>query len=310
MFNRWIACGALVAWGLLGNASTVRADVMNLDLTNVDPVFHAEFRNAERFWENRLIGFSGALPGVVKSQLQKVRIVCNVETIDGLGGILGQAGVTRALSYTRTSYNPLRGSQTIVIAQESTLQLDQDDVAAMMGDGSLQWVLRHEIGHALGFGSLWNQNGLLNANADYIGTYALQRYRQEANKQFAQFIPVQKTGGPGTAGSHWDFNDPFFNQLNTTGRLEFMGPFSVPGAIEFASETTFGAMADLWFAVRGINQGNVAVIGPRGWPKWINNGTVGGGGPIFMRAIPEPSSLTFICLFGLAVGLRRRKVVG
>ncbi|HMP78638.1 MAG TPA: PEP-CTERM sorting domain-containing protein [Pirellulaceae bacterium] len=306
MINRLIVCGAWVAMGLLSNMTPARADVMNLDLTNVDPVFHAQFRAAEKFWENRLIGFSGALPGVVKSQLQKVRIVCNVEMIDGLGGILGQAGVTRTISYTRTSYNPLRGSQTIVIAQESVLTLDQDDVAAMMGDGSLQWVLRHEIGHALGFGSLWVQNGLLNEGGDYIGSHALSRYRQEANKQFATFVPVQKFGGPGTAGSHWDFNDPFFNQLNTTGRLEFMGPFSVPGAIEFASESTFGAMADLWFAVRGINQGNVAVIGPRGWPKWINNGT-GNGGPIFMRAIPEPSSAGLLFLVGAAIAIRRRK---
>lgn len=305
----WRSIGGLVlAVGLAWNASASRADVMNLDLTNVDPAFHTEFRAAERFWENRLIGFSGSLPGVVKSQLQKIAIACSVVAIDGPGGVLGQAGVTRTITYTRTSYNPMRPSQTIAIAQESILQLDQDDIPGMIADGSFQWVLRHEIGHALGFGSLWTQNGLLSPiNGEYIGSYALQRYRTEANKPFATFVPVQKFGGPGTAGSHWDFNDPFFNQLNTTGRLEFMGPFSVPGAIEFASETTFGGMADLWFAVRGINGSNVHVIGPRGWPKWTNNNN-NGGGPIFMRAIPEPASGLLIGVLGIAILARRRRL--
>ena len=65
-------------------------------------------------------------------------------------------------------------------------------------------IVTHEMMHVLGFGTLWNYgaNPLVPTAGQYIGENGLAAY-QAAGHPGATYIPVQTSGGAGTAGAHW-----------------------------------------------------------------------------------------------------------
>lgn len=85
-------------------------------------------------------------------------------------------------------------------------------------------VVRHEIGHALGIGTLWEDNEVYNdGNAgtgnrtlaggtpgQYTGANALAAYQDEFDTG-ATFIPIELDGGGGTAHGHWNMVTDHFN---------------------------------------------------------------------------------------------------
>ncbi len=297
---------------------TIRADIMNLNLTGVDARYQQVFRDAESFWESRITGYSRTLPALVRNQLSKINIVASTVPIDGAGGVLGQAGPTATFSYQSVGKFGVPGRR-YTFATASQMQFDIDDIIQLDAEGSLGAVVRHEMAHALGFGSLWTQNDLLSPANQYIGTEALKKFRAEARRQSAAFVPVEQRGGGGTAGAHWDALDTFFNPTSGPDRSDLMVGFldadNNPDGTDFkfVSETTWAAFVDLGFHVKGISsETGIIIVPPRGngIPKWNGPGT-----PIFMTAngpsaIPEPS--TAVALIGLACGLaactRRRQV--
>lgn len=309
-------CLRLAALGwLLAFAGIVEADVMSVDVTRVDPRYRGAFQRAEKFWETRLIGYSDQLPAQVKAQLtSRLRITAVSAAIDGAGGVLGQAGPTSVLTFGGFQSGVFGGGQypRIAIARASNMTFDTADLAALEATGALDSVVRHEMAHALGFGSLWAQNGLLgnavNGQTNYFGKNALKAYRTESRNTLAQFVPIEQGGGAGTALAHWEDDDPFFNRRNIDGKAELMLGSINPGVdITFVSETTWASMADLWFKVKGINDrpirdtpgGGRGPLTPRGF---------GGGGGFFLIAIPEPSGLLVLGLsavFGLCQVRRR-----
>jgi hypothetical protein len=125
-----------------------------------------------------------------------ILITAELGAIDGLYGILGQAGPTSV----RT------GSSLPATAQ---MKFDIADVDAM-GLTVFTSVVLHEMSHSLGFGSIWDRLGLV-SNGQFTGS--------NANAEFHKWgviglTPVELVGGSGTAGSHWD-EETFGNELMT-----------------------------------------------------------------------------------------------
>lgn len=126
-----------------------------------------------------------------------ILITAELGPIDGLYGVLGQAGPTAV----RTT-----GS----LPATATMKFDIADVNDMGLDAFADVVL-HEMAHSLGFGSIWDRLGLV-TNGLYTGESALAEYLAMGGT--GSGIPVEQDGGAGTAGSHWD-EELFGNELMT-----------------------------------------------------------------------------------------------
>jgi len=117
--------------------------------------------------------------------------------IDGLYGILGQAGPTAV----RTSSS---------LPATAQMKFDIADVDAM-GLATFADVVLHEMAHSLGVGSIWDRLGLV-TNGLFTGAQAVSEYHAMGGTLSG--IPVEQDGGSGTAGSHWD-EETFGNELMT-----------------------------------------------------------------------------------------------
>ncbi len=299
----------------LCTASTTKSeDIINVDTRGVAPQYRFAFDQAEAFWDKHIIGYSRLLPRFVRRQLGDINIVATTPFIDGAGGILGSAAPTRTVDFAGGAVDKYGTRRSISISQAGIMNFDIADLPGLQTSGDLVDVVMHEMAHALGFGSLWEQNDLIWADEEDVTQYrydgyAMEKYREESGNIDASLIPIEQDGGGGTALGHWDDDDPFFNQTDTTGRAELMLGALLP-AQQFVSGTTFGSFADLWFVVDGINnrEQDKAIFGRRrppktwgGYPDWLSLRT----GSI--TAAPEPGSVALLAViagFGL---IRRRR---
>ena len=126
-----------------------------------------------------------------------IKITAELAPIDGLYGILGQAGPTSV----RTT-----GS----LPATAQMKFDIADVDAM-GLATFAEVVLHEMAHSLGSGSIWDRLGLV-TNGLFTGSNAVREYHLMGGTLSG--IPVEQDGGSGTAGSHWD-EETFGNELMT-----------------------------------------------------------------------------------------------
>lgn len=245
---------------------------MDVDISLVDPSARDLFIQAEKFWEDRIQGYSTELPVRLRGQLTKLQITAVVDTIDGPGGILGFAGpetfVELLADINLQNQNSIFQNQ---VATTSFMQFDLDDFPELEANGVLKDVIIHEMGHALGIGSLWEGNGLLVIDfgsrapaPQYYGKYGLQQYRIETGNLVAPFVPVEQGGGAGTALGHWN-NEGFFNTLGQpnarkemmTGSLYDVDPDDPTESLialpRFLSRASLGSLADMGFAIAGVN---------------------------------------------------------
>lgn len=175
------------------------------------------------------IGGGGTYRGKVIDDLY---VSAELKAIDGVGGILGQAGPTA----TWTS-NDLTAS--------GQMQFDSADAAAYLNLGLWDDIVTHEMMHVLGLGSLWNYGShSLTTNYQYTGQNALDAYKSiDPN---ATFIPVENDGGSGTAGSHWD-EQALGNEL-MTGYINNDGS-SATMSDNYLSKFSVMSLADLGYQV-------------------------------------------------------------
>jgi hypothetical protein len=145
-----------------------------------------------------------------------ILITAELGNIDGLNGILGQAGPTAV----RT------GSS---LPATATMKFDIVDVNAM-GLAVFAEVVLHEMSHSLGFGSIWSRLGLV-TDGLFTGSHALGEYLDLGGS--GNGIPVEQDGGSGTAGSHWN-EETFANELMTGYINNGDNPYSAMSAASFA----------------------------------------------------------------------------
>ena len=59
------------------------------------------------------------------------------------------------------------------------------------------------MGHVIGIGTLWDNNDLITGNLVYTGANAKSVWTQDWGC-VDDSPPIEKDGGPGTRGGHWD----------------------------------------------------------------------------------------------------------
>ena len=165
-------------------------------------------------------------------------VLVSLEFIDGVGGTLGSAGVCSQ-----------RMSNGLPIV--ANLRLDSDDLGLLEGTTRLVDLIQHELGHALGFGTLWASKGFLenpslpaNAGADthFDGPSAVTAFDAIGGDVYTggQKVPVEnEEGGVGSRDSHWRLA-VFSNELMT--------PLLTAGANPL-SRVTVASFGDLGYVV-------------------------------------------------------------
>ncbi|MCL7973601.1 MAG: hypothetical protein M8835_03495 [marine benthic group bacterium] len=172
-------------------------------------------------------------------QLDDLVVFARVIALDGPGGILGQAGP--CFIRTPTGF-PLVG----------LMSFDEADVANLEAGGAFDVVILHEMGHVVGFGTLWDYLGLLVDptfptgtinDTHFIGANALTAFDDMGGASYPDAkVPVENDNvnfGGGSLNGHW--RESVFNN-------ELMSP-ALNSAVDPISVLTVESLRDLGYDV-------------------------------------------------------------
>ncbi len=205
------------------------------------PSYAPAFSAAAARWEEIITGDvpnialnydGGSCHEAVDETIDDLVIFVKVEPIDGAGGALGQAGPC----FIRM------GSMIPVTGQ---LTLDEDDLNQAQSFGILEELVLHEMGHVLGFGTLWESLGLItNAGSPdpyFTGSETVSAFDGIGGGAYAGVpVPVENTGGMGTRDGHW--RESVFDSELLTGWLNV-------GSSNPLSSVSAAALADAGYTV-------------------------------------------------------------
>lgn len=125
------------------------------------------------------------------------------------------------------------------------LEVDSEDLDALVNRTVLDDVVLHEMGHVLGLGTLWNykRSLLLGAGSDdpyFTGSGARSAFIAAGGSLYGgNPVPVENTGNQGTRDAHWR-GSLFGNEL--------MQAVAQPGGMPLSS-ITISSLADLGYTV-------------------------------------------------------------
>ena len=226
-----------------------------LDAGGIFPLY-SEFNIEVRFTDNSLTASQQAIFSLAANRwsqviigdipdinvpgfgwIDDVVIDAAAAAIDGAGAIIGQAGAT----FLRPGSSlPARGAMTF----------DTADIVTQQNNGTFFDLILHEMGHVLGFGTIWANLGLIQnpvlfnaagnplpGNPQFTGANATNEFNL-ATGGAAVSVPVENLFGPGTSNSHW-------RQANFPNDL--MNGFI--GANNPLSRMTSASMADLGYVI-------------------------------------------------------------
>ncbi len=205
------------------------------------PALDAALRDAAGAWERAVVGdlpdltfaippdACGVTPPGGDVTVDDVLLLADADSIDGRGGVLARAGPCI-----------IRGDGTAVVGR---VQVDSADLRELASSGRLVAVLRHEIGHVLGIGTLWSRPSLglvarAGAGWRYHGRRALgvARWWNRSVPDADAGVPLGDANGAGSG--HWN-EEAFGNELMTP-LLDFgANPLSL---------VTLEALGDLGYA--------------------------------------------------------------
>ena len=205
------------------------------------------FADAEQRWEAiitadvpddivRLPAFSCGQNPELDRPIDDLVIFATIAGIDGRGGILGQAG---PCFLHGVGFLPAIGQMTF----------DAADLADLENLGLLSDVILHEMGHVLGYGTVWDVFGVLadptflgGTDPHFTGAQALAQFDLIGGAGFGGAkVPVENQGGPGTADGHW--RESVFDNELMTGFINLGdNPLSV---VSIASLADLGYQVDI-----------------------------------------------------------------
>ena len=192
---------------------------------------------------------SGCYPALNET-IDDLVIYADLVEIDGVGGVLGSAGFC---VWRTPELFPLVGR----------MRFDTADLATLEASGRLEDVIVHEMGHVLGMGILWGPSffnlvtDFGGADPEFTGPAARGAFAMAALPGIwpGTAVPVENTGGSGTAFSHW--RETTFDSELLTGFIEAAG---IPNPL---SAVTITAMRDMGYLV------NDAVADPYTLPAFL-----------------------------------------
>ena len=234
--------GSPVTFNATGGTTVSNFTIQLQYLTAASPAYQNTFNLAKSRWEQAITGDLGAITvsgfdtqgcgnQTLSTTINDVLIFVELDSIDGPGQILGQAG---------PCFFRNQGAFPDLIAI-GIMTFDTFDLAALAAQGELNDVILHEMGHVLGFGTLWAPQyfALLDGtNTQFNGSNANAAYTG-SNGGSGTFVPVENNGGAGTAGSHWE--ESIFQSEVMTG--------FITGTVKPFSLTTIQSMADMGYVV-------------------------------------------------------------
>jgi hypothetical protein len=204
-------------------------------------------------------------------------ILAKFDSIDGPGNVLGEAGPCQLRS----------GSGLTVLG---LMHFDVADIGTVLGSGSIQALLLHEMGHVIGFGTLWDQppnsclvlpsaSGTFNdtyfdcaqARAEFDSIGGTSYTGASLSPPGGNKVPVENCGasspagcGAGTRNGHW--REPVFGTELMTGYLNAgLNPLSV---------VTAAAQGDLGYTVN--------YDGADAYARTFTAPAAGGAAPLFL----------------------------
>src|SRR5207302_1810183 len=89
------------------------------------------------------------------------------------------------------------------------MHFDTADVAGLLAAGKFDEVVRHEMGHVLGFGTIWQSLGLVpgagGTDPHFVGAQATAAFDHNGGQPYSAGakVPVENCCGSGTRDSHW-----------------------------------------------------------------------------------------------------------
>jgi hypothetical protein len=216
-------------------------------LSTPTPAQMAAFTAARQRWESLIVG---DLPNIsldatagqcgdnspaIHRPVDDLLILVTLTSIDGPGNVLAGSGPCF-----------IRVTGTLPVL--SLMQLDTDDLDLLQTSGLLPLVIVHEMGHALGYGTIWTALNLLagaspppGTDPHFTGAQATFAFNAVGGASYMASlkVPVENTGGQGTADAHWR-ESVFGNELMTG---------FVDAGVNPLSRVTVASMADLGYTV-------------------------------------------------------------
>lgn len=235
---------ASVTFSATGVAASFLIDVRFL--TSMTPDDRDAFVAAARRWMRIITahltpvivtlpaGACSPLQPAISESITDVVIFAEVTPIDGVGGVLGSAG-------------PCAERTTSDLTAVGTMQFDSADLPALAGSGQLVAAITHEMGHVLGFGTIWSSlnltSGAGTADPIFIGSAALAQWPPFATALAynGRPVPLENGGGAGTRDVHW--RESVFHAELMTGYIE------APGVPMPLSKMTVASLKDLGYQV-------------------------------------------------------------
>ncbi|HEU5262395.1 MAG TPA: Ig-like domain-containing protein [Gemmatimonadales bacterium] len=244
--------GNPVVFGATGASRAYAIDVRYL--TSVTPAQREAFDSAKARWERLIYGdvpdglatfdpeTCGPGTPAINETIDDVIIFVQLDSIDGPGKIAGRAGPC----IIRPSFLPGVG----------VMQFDTADVATLLSVGLLNEVILHEMGHVLGYGTIWrpapNGLGLIvdggGPDPHFIGAQALAAFDRSGGASYSAGVKVPVENcvglppsiacGAGSRDVHW---------RETVFEAELMTGFF--GGPEPLSVISTASMGDLGYTV-------------------------------------------------------------
>ncbi len=213
----------------------------------------AAFEDAVEYWESILaetelpdvpVGSDVALGcrGVTSDQslevIDDLAIVASVGEVDGQGRTLGWAAVC---GIRKESHFPLIG----------VVRFDSEDLELLRESDALEEVILHEIGHVLGFGTVWDEHGLLinpslrdglGTDTHFRGPLAIVAFDEAGGDIYTggEKVPVENYAGRGSSDVHWRESVLDHELMTPRLNLRVSNPLSA---------TTIQSLADMGYTV-------------------------------------------------------------